>query len=42
MATVFTDLSGATPATNPDELIKVYVGYTDDELRRGSPAVLVK
>jgi hypothetical protein len=39
MATIFTDLCDPAALANPQAAIRTYAGYTDDELRRGKPAV---
>jgi hypothetical protein len=42
MSTVFLDATDPAAMANPEAAICTYCGYTDDELRRGKPAVIVK
>jgi hypothetical protein len=42
MATIFADMTDPVALANPEAAIKHYAGYTDDELRRGKPAVTVR
>jgi hypothetical protein len=42
MATIFTDMTDPVALANPEAGIKHYAGFTDDELRRGKPAVRVR
>jgi hypothetical protein len=41
MTTIVTDATDPVVVTNPKAAIRTYSGYTNDELRRGKPAVLV-
>ena len=42
MMTVLTDLCDPTALADPQAVIKTYAGFTDDELRRGKPAIRVR
>jgi len=42
MMTVFMDATRAAPGIDPNSLLRTYAGYTDEELRRGGTAVIVR